>query len=123
MAVAAKNVPGIVAAINFAGGAGGNPVTRPRDPWRPDLLEKAFATYGRTAKVPSLWLYSENDQFFGAKYPRRWFNAYHKGQADAVFVALPPLPPELGDDGHRSFVRHPAAWRPAVEEFLKRAGL
>jgi len=122
MAVAARNEPGIVAAINFAGGGGGNPITRPGDPWRPDLLEKTFAAYGQTAKVPSLWLYSENDKFFGAVHPRRWFEAYQRGQADASFIALPPLPVELGDDGHKSFLRHPEAWRPAVEAFLRRTG-
>jgi len=33
-------------------------------------------------------------------------------------VQLPPY----GEDGHGSFTRNPAAWRPAFEEFLRRNG-
>ncbi len=87
--------PGVVGAINFAGGGGGNPAARPGEPSRPDLLEKTFAGYGRTTTVPCLWLYSENDRYFGADYPKQWFEAYHRGHAGARFVALPALPAAL----------------------------
>lgn len=32
IAVAAKGAPGVLAAINFAGGGGGNPLTQPQQP-------------------------------------------------------------------------------------------
>ena len=122
LATAAKRPPGIVGAINFAGGGGGNPVSRPGEPSRPDLLEKTFAGYGRTTTVPCLWLYSANDRYFGAVYPTQWFDAYRRGNPAAFFVALPPLPAALGPDGHATFTRDPAAWRPAVEAFLDGLG-
>ena len=64
IALAAMNVPGIVAAINFAGGGGGDPVGRPESPCRADVMQRLFAAYGKTAKVPTLWLYSENDRYW-----------------------------------------------------------
>jgi dienelactone hydrolase len=122
IAIAAKGIPGVLAAINFAGGGGGNPASRPADPCRPDLLEDMFATYGQTSKIPTLWLYSENDKYFGIEKPRAWFNTFVRKGGRGEFVQLPPLMPPLGEDGHSTFTRNPAAWRPAVEAFLQRTG-
>jgi len=122
IAVAAKSPAAVVAAVNFAGGGGGNPVSRPGDPCRADLLEKLFASYGSTARIPTLWLYSENDKYFGKQHPRSWFKVFQEKGGRGEFVQLPPLPAELGEDGHASFTRHPSAWRPAFEAFLRQNG-
>ena len=115
IAIAARNIPGILGAVNLAGGAGGRPESHPDQPCRPDFIAALFTSYGRTAKIPTLWLYSENDRYWGPELPRTW----HKGFSDAggtgTFVKLPPH----GDDGHSTFTSNPAAWRPAFEEFLK----
>src|SRR5262245_8167225 len=70
IALAAKKVPGVMAAVNFAGGGGGNPERRPQQPCGADRLGALFASYGATAKILTLWLYSENDQFWGPTLPR-----------------------------------------------------
>ncbi len=113
--LAAKRIPGVLGAVNFAGGGGGNPKTQPGKPCRPDLLEKMFASYGATSRVPTLWLYSENDQYMGNVHPRRWFEAFKAKGGKGEFVPLPAH----GDDGHGSFTSNPAAWKPAFERFLK----
>jgi dienelactone hydrolase len=118
IAVAAKNVPGVLAAVNFAGGGGGNPTGRPQDPCRADLLEQLFAGYGATARIPTYWLYSENDMYFGKELPQRWFKAFQAAGGRGEFVQLPPH----GADGHASFTRNPSAWRPAFEDFLRKSG-
>jgi dienelactone hydrolase len=118
IAIAAKNIPGVVAAVNFAGGGGGNPATRPGDPCRPDELRKLFAGYGATARTPTLWLYSENDKYFGRDHPQEWFKAFVAAGGKGEFVQLPAH----GEDGHGSFTRNPQAWRPAFEDFLRRNG-
>jgi dienelactone hydrolase len=118
VAVAAQNVPGVLAAVNFAGGGGGNPIDRPADPCRPDLLVKLFAGYGRTARVPTLWLYRENDKYFGKEHPQDWFKAFVAAGGKGEFVQLPAH----GEDGHGSFTRNPGAWKPAFEDFLRRNG-
>jgi dienelactone hydrolase len=117
--LAAKNPPGVIAGVNFAGGGGGNPKNRPGDPCRPDLLRKLFADYGATAKVPTLWLYSENDKYFGKEYPQAWFKAFVATGGKGEFVQLPAH----GEDGHASFTRNPDAWKPAFEDFLRRHGV
>lgn len=122
IALAAEGLPGVVAAINFSGGGGGDPVGRPGRPCRPDLLEAAFSSYGQRARIPTLWLYSTNDKFFGDTYPRQWFDAFVGSGGEGEFIQLPPLLPPLGEDGHSTFVRNPAAWMPAVDAFLTRVG-
>jgi dienelactone hydrolase len=118
VAVASLNPPGVVAAINFAGGGGGNPKTQPGRPCAPQRLERMFADYGHTARVPMLWVYTENDQFFGPAYPREWFDAFVKAGGTGEFKQFPPH----GDDGHSLFTRFPAAWHPVVGEFLRQRG-
>lgn len=118
VAIAAKHPEGVIAAVNFAGGGGGDPIGRTGDPCRPDLLRQLFASYGETARIPMLWFYSENDKYFGRKLPHEWFDAFVKKGGVGEFVQLPPS----GDDGHGSFTRNPEAWRPAFEAFLQRSG-
>jgi dienelactone hydrolase len=118
VAVAALNPPGVQAAINFAGGGGGNPKTQPQNPCAPHRLEAMYRTYGATAKVPMLWLYTENDMYFGPKLPRQWHEAFTGAGGKAEFIQYPPH----GDDGHQLFTRFPAAWQPKVGEFLDAVG-
>ena len=72
--------------------------------------------FGTTAKVPTLWLYSENDQFWGKKLPLEWLAAYAGAGGKGEFVQLPPYK----EDGHASFVGNRAAWQPAFEQFLRK---
>lgn len=119
VAMAAKNPPGVVAAINFAGGGGGNPKTRPGDPCMPGQLERLFGGYGQTARIPTLWIYTENDLFMGPKHPREWFSAFEAAGGVGEFVQFPPN----GEDGHGLFSQAPKVWQPKVTEFLQARGL
>ena len=118
VALAAKNLEGVKGAINFAGGSGGNPTGRPENPCSPALLARTYADYGKSAKTPMLWLYSENDRYWGKEFPRDWFERYIKQGGNAQFVPLPAS----GRDGHGSFTSNPKAWKPHVEEFFKSLG-
>ena len=118
VAAAALNPPGVVAAINFAGGAGGNPKTQAGEPCAAGQLTRAFADFGRSARVPMLWAYTDNDQYFGATYPRSWVKAFQDAGGVAEFVQFGPH----GDDGHSLFTRFAAVWQPPVAEFLRRHG-
>ena len=119
ISTAAQNPPGIQATINFAGGGGGNPETHPGEPCRPDNLERMFGNYGKTAKIPTLWVYTDNDQWMGAKYPKQWFDAFKANGGVGEYLALPAN----GADGHGVFTRDPAAWRPQVTEYLRGLGI
>jgi dienelactone hydrolase len=119
IAAAAQNPKGVVATINFAGGGGGNSKTRPQRPCAPHGMEQLFAQYGKTARVPTLWLYTENDQYFGPSYPREWFKAYKDAGGTGEFVQFGPH----GEDGHSLFARFPETWQPRVGAFLREVGL
>lgn len=118
LAVSARNLESVLGAINFAGGSGGDPDLRPEEPCSEASLRRVLAGYGAKAKIPTLWLYSENDRYWGKNNPHTWFRAYHAHGARADFVQLPPY----GQDGHRSFDHNADAWKPAVEKFLESLG-
>jgi dienelactone hydrolase len=119
IAASTLNKDGLMGVINFAGGGGGNPETRPGEPCGQKLLKKTYRDYGEKSKVPSLWLYSSNDRYWGNVYPREWFKSYKNG-ADknkvlTRFVSLPPYK----EDGHSIFTGNPETWKSEVEIFLK----
>ena len=118
IAVAALNPPGIQATVNFAGGGGGDPVKQPMYPCREDLLKSLFAGYGATARMPTLWLYSENDRYWGPKLPVEWFEAFKAAGGQGEFAAFPPV----SNDGHRLFSRAPQLWQPRLRQFLIQVG-
>ena len=88
-AIAAKNVAGVKGAVNFAGGGGGRPDTHPEQPCSLDRMTELFASYGATARIPTLWLYSENDKYWGAAIPRVWHKAFVGAGGTGQFVQLP----------------------------------
>ncbi len=122
MAAAALNPRGVVAAINFDGGMGGNPATSPRRPCKPHLLTAAYGRFGKTAHVPSLWLYAENDLYWGVDIPHQWFDAFKAGGSNAIFVQTPPVPGEGPNVGHSLLDLGGPLWHPSVEAFLREHG-
>jgi dienelactone hydrolase len=112
--LAAQGLDGLVAALNFAGGGGGNPESRPENPCRADLLEKIFETAGKSSLVPVYSFYSANDRFWGERLPREWFSAFLRAGGRGEFIALPAH----GTDGHGVFTAAPALWQPAVDRIL-----
>ncbi|MBX3651814.1 MAG: alpha/beta hydrolase [Burkholderiales bacterium] len=118
IAVAARRLPGVVAAINFAGGGGGNPETRPGEPCSASISTATFGGYGHNTRVPTLWVYTENDRYFGPRHSQAWFAAFQANGGKGEFLLLPPF----GDDGHRLFVRGFDIWAPLVQRFLAQQG-
>jgi dienelactone hydrolase len=117
--VGAVNPPGVIGAINFSGGAGGSPNVSPGHSCRPEKLAEAFQEFGKTIKIPSLWLYAENDLYWGADAPREWHKAFSAGGSKTRFVMTEPVP---GTDGHRLIAAGGRLWSPPVNEFLKELG-
>lgn len=118
IAIASLNPPGVQGAINFAGGGGGNPKDSPQQPCATAALERMLGGFGKTARVPTLWVYSENDMYFGPKYPKEWFDAYKAAGGAGDYVLYPPN----GKDGHSLFTAAPDVWRAKAVEFLKSIG-
>ncbi len=117
IAAAAQQPPGVRAVLNFAGGRGSN---APDSVCDADRLVAAYGQFGKTVRVPTLWLYSENDHFFGPKLARHFFTAFTASGGTGEFVALPAI----GQDGHQLMgddaVPH---WRDRVDAFLRQQKL
>jgi dienelactone hydrolase len=111
--LAADPPPGLIAAINFAGGRGSR---APDEVCNPDYLIQAFGDFGSHAKVPMLWIYSANDHFFSPYLAQRFYQAFTQNGGKALFLAAPPF----GEDGHHLFsLRGIPIWAPMVDDFLK----
>ncbi len=117
--VASLSPRGIQLVINFAGGGGGNAESQPGNPCAPTRLQKMFGDYGKTARMPSLWVYTENDMWMGNQHPKEWFAAFKENGGQGEYLALPAN----GKDGHGVFIRDPKAWRAQVLEVIRAQGL
>ena len=118
IALSAENISGVKGAINFAGGNGGDPIKTPERPCGDYVIKDAFAKYGEKTKVPTLWLYSVNDKFWGADLPQQWFAAFQKAGGKGKFISLPAYK----DDGHSSFRHNSNVWKNDFERFIKEIG-
>lgn len=118
LALAARNPAGVRTAVNFAGGAGGDAAKSPGQPCGAERLQQTYAAYGQTTRMPTLWIYAENDLYWGPDWPKRWVDAYNAAGGHATFV---PMGPD-GNNGHLLFVRSPQKWRPVVAEYLRAQG-
>lgn len=117
VALSAQAPPGLVAAINFAGGRGSR---NDDDVCNPDGLVRAFATFGKTSRVPMLWVYATNDSYFGPDLARRLHDGFRASGGNATFIAAPPY----GDDGHYLYsVAGRPQWTPYLDTFLRERGL
>ncbi len=117
VALTADPPPGLAAAISFAGGRGS---PHNGENCREDRLIDAFRLWGKRSRVPMLWVYAENDHFFGPQLAEKLKEAFTGGGANVEFIAAPAF----GTEGHRLF--SPAGisvWSDPVDAFLKRHDL
>ena len=115
VAAASAPFPGLIAVVNFAGGRGS---AGPNDVCGESRLVEAMGRYGRQSRVPELWVYSVNDQFFGPALARRMHAAFVRSGGNAEFFEAPAT----GPDGHGYFAWRMRDWSPRVEAFLRRTG-
>jgi dienelactone hydrolase len=116
IALSSQNLPSVKALIVFAGGRGGRVGGKPNNNCAPDKLVEATAEFGRAARASTLWIYIENDTFFGPDLSRRMFDAYTGAGGNAEYHLMPPF----GSEGH-FFIDSPDAipqWSPLVGKFL-----
>jgi len=116
IALSSQNVPAVRAIITFAAGRGGRVGGKPNNNCAPDKLVEATGEFGRTARIPMLWIYAENDTFFGPALSRKMHDAYTGAGGRAEYHMLPPF----GSDGHFLIDSADAIplWAPLVSRFL-----
>jgi len=119
IALTAKPLPGLLAAIDFAGEV---------RTAKPDLescynetLMKAVAHFGATSRTPMLWVYAGNDIESPVEVGRRMYKAFTDAGGNAELIDNVWFP----GDGHNLFF-HPEGipiWAPYVDAFLEKQGL
>lgn len=117
VALTADPPPGLVAAISFAGGRGSR---KPDEVCNPENLVLAFHEFGRSSRVPMLWVYAENDHFFGPSIAAQLYQAFTAAGGKAEFIRAAAY----RKDGHGLFsLGGTAIWTPMVEGFLAQQNL
>jgi pimeloyl-ACP methyl ester carboxylesterase len=116
VALAAENPAGVRALISMAGGRGGRGGP-PGDICEPGLLVHAAGIFGRTARLPMLWVYAANDSFFDPPLAQRLHAAFTEAGGQARMEKLGPW----GRDGHNLFFGNNGSltWGPLIEDFLR----
>ncbi|RVT97507.1 hypothetical protein EOD42_06690 [Rhodovarius crocodyli] len=117
IALAAERPSGVAAIINVAGGRGGWAGGRARQNCAAPRLIETMGLFGRTARVPMLWLYAINDSYFGPSLAGSMFEAFTAAGGVAEMTVLPQTAP----DGHFMFFHDKGSetWGPRVELFLR----
>ena len=118
IALASQNPKSVRAMIGFEAGRGGHLNGIPNNNCAPDRLVDAAAQFGRTARIPMLWIYTHNDSYFGPELSMRLASAFQAAGGNVEYHLLP----DFGADGH-FFIDSPDAvriWAPLVSEFLRR---
>jgi hypothetical protein len=80
------------------------------------LLADAAGHFGKTARTPMLWIYTENDSYFAPSIAHAMYRSF----TSAGGVASLEQPGPYDSDGHKLFfgAGGSAIWGPLVERYL-----
>jgi pimeloyl-ACP methyl ester carboxylesterase len=120
VAAAATRPEGVLGYINFGGGSGGDPDRSPGVSCEPQRLGELYREFGKTTTMPNLWVYAQNDQYWGPDQPVAWHTGFAAGGSPSQFVHAPPV---ADGDGHGLSRHERALWAPYVDTFLQGLGL
>jgi dienelactone hydrolase len=113
LAAASLNLEGVIGVVNFAGGQGGlSRSERYGHACHEQRLIETMGSFGK-AKVPTLWIYSEDDPFFRPELAQAMFEDFLRKGGKGKLVIVPPF-------GHAILSREEGRtiWTPYSDEFL-----
>jgi dienelactone hydrolase len=116
LAFGTQSYPGLRGLVNFAGG-----LRQEQCPnWEAGLAQAA-AAYGKETKLPSLWLYGDNDSYFSPAVFRPMHERYVQAGGQATLAAYGAF----GADAHALFASAAGVriWHPLLNDFLRGLGL
>jgi dienelactone hydrolase len=122
---AARHPDKVAGVINFSGGWWSEYESK----YEPETsgaeerqMREFLAAAGKTARVPELWLYADNDMFFSLAYARKNFDAFRANGGTGDFLAfgtVSGVPSSAAGNGHALF-EHVGMWDAAVAAYLRR---
>ena len=116
MYLASTNPEGVIGAIDFSGGRtdmnafGAGFLNR--------TMVQGFAEFGRSTRIPTLWIFAEND----SRYSANTIRASHEAFVAAGGKAQLFLNTAIAGDGHFIYQR-PELWRGALRSYLEEIGV
>jgi len=117
MYLASQNLPGLIGAVDFSGGR-----TQMTQSFTPNYLNRmmvsGFAEFGKTTRVPTLWIFTENDSRYSAETIRASYEAFQAAGGKGRLQLSPPIE----GDGHLVYLK-PELWRAALKEYLGEIGV
>jgi dienelactone hydrolase len=99
----------VLAVVNFVGGW----VAQAEDNCSVDFNQVAFRRFGRTTRVPELWLYGDHDPFYATPSIRSYPKAFADGGGKVSFDLIEGVP----NNGHW-LPGFPALWASSVDQYL-----
>ncbi|MGA7997978.1 MAG: hypothetical protein WCA28_24150 [Bradyrhizobium sp.] len=96
IALSSLNPAPVRAIITFAAGRGGRVGGKPSNNCAPDKLVAAAGEFGRTSRIPMLWIYTAKDTFFGPALSKKMHQAFTAAGGNAEYRMLAAF----GSDGH-----------------------
>jgi len=117
MYLASQNLKGLIGAIDFAGGR-----TNMSEIQSPNYLNRmmvdGFAELGKATRIPTLWVFAENDSRYTAETIRASYEAFQAAGSKGRLLLSPPIE----GDGHFIYQK-PKFWRLGLKEYLKEIGV
>jgi dienelactone hydrolase len=117
-ATVGKRPVGLLGGINFSGGMGGNPDTALGQRCGVNVQVNYYRAASNASNAPMLWLYWENDLYWGAQNPVDWHKSWVSSGAKAEFYQFPAK----GKNGHSGLDIDMDSWLPLVDRFLVSLG-
>jgi len=118
MYIASQNPAGLIGAIDFSGGRNDLTKTNSSHGYLNRMMVSGFTEFGRTTRVPTFWVFAEND----SRYTSNTIRACHEGFQLAGGKARLLLQPPIEGDGH--YIYHkPELWRAVLREYLSEIGV
>ncbi|MGE3712074.1 MAG: alpha/beta hydrolase family protein [Hyphomicrobiaceae bacterium] len=96
LALSGRDIPGLRGVVNFAGGRGGHAGGRANAICGRKRLVSDAGRLGSASRVPSLWLYAQNDSYFSPRLATTMFRAFVSAGARARLQ----ITPAYGREGH-----------------------
>jgi dienelactone hydrolase len=117
LALASQHYPSLKAVVVFAAGRGGHINGEANHNCAPDRLVESARYFGQRTLIPTLWIYAENDEYFGPDLSKRMVEGFRMAGGRAEYHLLPPV----STAGHNLIRAREAVplWAPLLEKFLK----
>jgi dienelactone hydrolase len=92
MYLASINIPGVIGVVNFSGGRTNNKTASGGPEYRNQMMIDGFAEVGKTAQVPVLLVFAENDSRYSANTIKSSQDAFVSAGANPHCCCCRPLP-------------------------------